>query len=110
MFNKYNAKKVKVDGMTFDSKREYARWRDLQLLERAGEITDLRRQVRFPLCETPYDESGKALFRGVSYIADFVYKEHGKVIVEDCKGFRTDAYQIKKKWFYDRYKILIRET
>ena len=91
MFNKYHAKKVTVDGMTFDSKREYARWRDLQLLERAGEITDLRRQVRFPLCETPYDENGK-------------------VIVEDCKGFRTDAYQIKKKWFYDRYHILIRET
>lgn len=110
MFNKYHAKKVTVDGVTFDSKREYARWRDLQLLERAGKITDLNRQVRFPLCDTPYDEDGKCLFRGVTYVADFVYKENGKVIDEDCKGFRTDAYQIKKKWFYDRYKILIRET
>jgi len=108
--NKYHAKKVKVDGMTFDSKREYARWKDLQLLQRAGKIQDLRRQVRFQLCETPYDEAGFALFRGVFYKADFVYIENGKTIVEDCKGFRTDAYLIKKKWFYDKYGILIRET
>lgn len=110
MFNKYHAKKVYVDNMVFDSKREYARWKDLQLLQRAGKIHDLRRQVRFHLCETPYDEDGKCLFRGVSYVADFVYVEDGKTVVEDCKGFRTDAYQIKKKWFYDKYKILIRET
>lgn len=108
--NKFNARKVKVDGMTFDSKREYARWRDLQLLQRAGKISQLLRQVRFQLCETPYDEDGKALFRGVFYVADFVYVEDGKTVVEDCKGFRTDAYQIKKKWFYDRYHILIRES
>lgn len=110
MFNKYHAKKVYVDNMVFDSKREYARWCDLKLLQRAGKIHDLRRQVRFHLCETPYDEDGKCLFRGVSYVADFVYVEDGKTVVEDCKGFRTDAYQIKRKWFYDKYKILIRET
>lgn len=108
--NKFHAKKVTVDGMTFDSKREYRRWLDLQLLQRAGRISDLRRQVRFRLCDTPFDEDGRALFRGVSYIADFVYVEDGKTVVEDCKGFRTDAYQIKKKWFYDKYRILIRET
>ena len=108
--NKFNAKKVHTDEGDFDSKREYARWRDLQLLQRAGKISQLRRQVRFQLCETPYDEDGKALFRGVSYVADFVYVEDGKTVVEDCKGFRTDAYQIKKKWFYDRYHILIRES
>ena len=108
--NKFNAKKVHTAEGDFDSKREFARWCDLKLLQRAGKISELRRQVRFQLCETPYDEDGKAIFRGVSYVADFVYVEDGKTVVEDCKGFRTDAYLIKKKWFYEKYGILIRET
>ena len=108
--NKFHAKKVFVDNMVFDSKKEYRRWLDLNLLQKAGMISDLRRQVRFALCDTPYGEDGKALFRGVSYVADFVYVENGVTVVEDCKGFRTDAYQIKKKWFFDKYGILIRET
>lgn len=108
--NKFGAKKVTVDGMTFDSKREYRRWLDLQLLERAGKISDLKRQVRFELMATPYDESGHAIMRGVSYIADFIYTEDGRLVVEDCKGFRTDAYQLKKKWMFDKFHIMIRET
>ena len=108
--NKYHSVKVRVDGMTFDSKKEYRRWLDLKMLQRAGLISDLRRQVKYELVETPYDEDGKALFRGASYIADFVYVENGKTIVEDCKGKKTDVYQLKKKWFWKDYGILIRET
>ena len=110
MFNKYHAKKVYVDNMTFDSKKEYARWCDLKLLQRAGKIHDLRRQVRFRLFDTVYDDDGNAILQYADYIADFVYVENNETVVEDCKGVQTDVYKLKKKWLYDKYGILIRET
>lgn len=108
--NKFNARKVKVDGMIFDSRREAARWRDLNLLQRAGKISDLRRQVRFLLTPSFFGEDGKAILRASSYVADFVYTENGKTVVEDCKGLKTDVYILKKKLMYEKYGILIRET
>jgi len=108
--NKFNARKVKVDGMTFDSRREAARWRDLNLLQRAGKISDLRRQVRFLITPSFFGEDGKAILRSSSYVADFVYTENGKTVVEDCKGLKTDVYILKKKLMYEKYGILIRET
>lgn len=90
--NKYKNEKIKRDGETFDSKKEYLRWCDLKLLERAGEITDLRRQVKYDLIPKQEGE------RAVSYIADFVYKDRdGLTIVEDTKGVRTPEYIIKRK-------------
>lgn len=86
-----NRKMTAPDGQKFDSVKEYHRWGCLRLLERAGRISDLKRQVRFELIPKQVGESS------CSYIADFVYNEDGKQVVEDCKGYKTDVYKIKKK-------------
>ena len=102
---KYGNTKVNVDGMPFDSKREAARWRELRLLERAGEISDLRRQVRYELVPKLPGE------RPVDYIADFVYRDkNGNEVVEDVKGVRTPVYVIKRKLMLWRHGIRIREV
>ena len=94
----------------WDSKREKQRGRELELLQRAGEISELHRQVRFTLIPAQYAE-GKCLFRSVVYVADFTYKlKDGTFVVEDCKGYRTDTYRIKKKLLYERYGYIINET
>jgi hypothetical protein len=89
---KYNNTKVRVDGMLFDSKREAARWQELKLLERAGEITELERQVEYELIPKQKGE------RAAKYIADFRYVDHeGKTVVEDTKGVKTPVYILKRK-------------
>lgn len=108
--SKYHNAKVKdLDGQTYDSKREYRRWNDLQLLERAGMIKDLRRQVKFVLIPAQRI-NGKVVERECSYIADFTYEADGKTVVEDCKGFRTDTYKLKRKMMLYKYGIRILET
>lgn len=103
--NKYGAKKVKAfDGQVFDSQRECQRYGVLRLLERAGKISDLQRQVKYELI--PKQEGERACY----YIADFVYYEDGKKVVEDCKGMKTDVYKIKKKLMLWVHGIRIRET
>ena len=57
-----------------------------------------------------YDDNGKLLFRGIYYKADFTYWKDHQYIVEDCKGFRTKEYQIKKKLMYYFHHIKIRES
>lgn len=93
----------------FDSLRERGRYRELQLMERAGKIQGLSRQVRFELLPSQYDEK-KCVFRGVSYVADFTYWEDGRFIVEDVKGVKTDVYRIKAKMMYYFHHIRIKET
>ena len=103
-------KKVFTDEGIFESKREYARWCDLKLLQRAGKIHDLRRQVRFRLCDTEYDEDGIAIIQYADYIADFVYvNDKGETIVEDTKGFKTKDYIIKRKLMLYVHGIRIQE-
>ena len=106
---KYHNRKVSINGETFDSRKEANRWAELKLLQRAGKISDLNRQVHYQLIPSQY-ENGHLLERGVSYIADFVYKEDGKLVVEDAKGMRTDAYIIKRKLMLSVYGIRIKET
>lgn len=115
--SKYGNRKVKRDGMVFDSKREADRWNDLKLLEKAGEISDLKRQVKYVLIPKQYSKKEftkegkpKVAEREVSYIADFVYMEGGEVVVEDSKGFRTDDYIIKRKLMLYIHGIQIREV
>lgn len=88
----------------FDSNREFYRWRELRLMERAGIITDLRRQVTYELIPKQDGE------RACSYVADFVYNEDGKIVVEDSKGHKTEAYKIKKKLMLWVHGIKIKET
>ena len=98
MRSKYNNRKVKRDGMVFDSKHEADRWNELKLLEKAGEISNLRRQVKYVLIPTQYSETeftkkGKPRVaeKEASYIADFVYHNNmfDMEIVEDAKGIGT---------------------
>lgn len=105
MVNKYGAKQIKTPtGETFDSQKEYNRYRELLLLARAGKIHDVIRQVKFELIP---EQDGE---RACNYIADFVYWEGDKMIVEDAKGVRTDAYKIKKKLMLWVHGIKIKET
>ena len=120
MRRKYGNEKVSYDGMIFDSKKEYKRYRELLLLERAGAIHDLQRQVKFILIHTQREPDrrgprggvikGKLLEKEVSYIADFVYLDGtGKKVVEDTKGMRTKEYIIKRKLMLHIYGIKIIE-
>jgi hypothetical protein len=104
--NKYHNKKVVIDGITFDSVKEGSRWQELKLLEKAGEIVGLTRQVKIELVPK------SNLFRASYYVADFVYfdKRLGKTIYEDVKGMKTDVYKLKKKILYWRHGIEIKET
>lgn len=81
--------------------------------ERAGAIQDLQSQVPFILIPAQYLEvngKNKCVERACKYIADFVYTENGKRIVEDTKGFKTDVYKIKRKLMLYKYGIRIREV
>lgn len=104
-YNKYHNHKTKtIDGIKHDSKKEAERWMELQMLQRTGEIANLRRQVPFELIPKQAGE------RACNYIADFVYLDKaGKTIVEDAKGVKTDVYKIKKKLMLWRYDIRIKE-
>lgn len=110
-WNKFHAKKVTKDGRTFDSKHEAGRYTELQLLRRAGKITDLRCQVSFLLIPAQYDENHRCIERSCKYVADFTYRdENGTFIVEDAKGLKTDVYRIKKKLMLAKYGIQIKEA
>ena len=95
------------------------------MLERAGEITNLQRQVPYlliPEQRAPSTEvykkgsragqpkPGPVLERRVVYIADFVYQQNGETVVEDTKGIKTKEYIIKRKLLLYRYGIRIKET
>jgi hypothetical protein len=103
--SKFRNRKVTVDGETFDSAKEHRRWGELQLLQRAGQITDLRRQVPFAI-----EVNGHKVCK---YIADAVYLENGAQVVEDVKSEITrkdPAYRLKNKLMRAVHNIEIREV
>ena len=123
--NKYNAKKVSVDGIEFDSKKEARRSQELLLLQKAGEIYMLERQKVYELLPAQREPDtvgrrggiikGKLLERAVEYVADFVYTDkNGKTVVEDVKGFREGGayavFVLKRKLMLYRYGIKIKEV
>lgn len=110
--NKYNAKKISLNGQTFDSQHEFDRWCELSLLQRGKAISNLQRQVKFEIIPAQKDENGKVIERAVSYIADFVYTDMktGKTVVEDAKGVRTKEYVLKRKMLLYFRGIRIREV
>ena len=104
--NKYNNKKVVVDGIKFDSKKEANRYIELKLLEKAGSIQDLELQPAFELIPS-FKKNGKT-YKSTKYIADFCYYDTKKLkyVVEDTKGYLTETYKLKKKLFEYKYKDL----
>lgn len=93
--SKYHAKKTVVDGIEFDSAKEAKRYVKLRDMQEAGRIQGLRLQVPFEIL--PSFECDGVKYRGMSYIADFVYYRDGRQVVEDCKGFKMPEYKMKKK-------------
>lgn len=88
--SKYKNVRTEVDGITFASKKEAKRYGELRLMQKAGVIDHLKTHPAFPLVIN--DECV------CSYIADFCYNlPDGKLVVEDCKGFKTDVYKLKAK-------------
>lgn len=120
--NKYHNRKIERDGIIFASFREARRYTELKLLERAGEIYDLKLQEKFVLVPAQREPDtvgkrggkikGKLLEREVSYLADFTYKKTGtnELVVEDTKGMRTKDYIIKRKLMLYVHGIRIREV
>lgn len=125
-FTKYRAKKVTIDRIEFDSKKEAERYLVLKSKERNGEITDLQLQVPFVLIPAQYEEEvvytpkrhkekivRKILEQKVVYVADFVYTEEGKVVVEDVKGYRNSTayavFVIKRKLMLFIHGIKVKE-
>lgn len=107
--SKYGNVKTVVNGIKFDSKREAARYGELMLLWRAGEITELRLQPRFTLQEASMTPNGDKI-PTITYVADFSYIDHGELVVEDAKGVRTAVYKLKAKMMIDKFGIMIREV
>lgn len=118
--SKYGAKKVEYNSMVFDSKRECRRYKELEILQQIGAISELRTQVKFVLIPVQREPDtvgkrggiikGDLIEREVSYIADFVYIESGKTVVEDAKGMRTPEYILKRKMMLYFYGIRIKEV
>lgn len=129
--SKYKSEKVSaflLDGTphTFDSRKEYDRYQELALMERAGQISNLKTQVTYELIPAQREpdifgprggvKRGKLLERECSYVADFVYTDsNGETVVEDVKGYRDPAsaayakYTIKRKLMLWIHGIRIRE-
>ena len=124
--SKYGNRKCQFNGIEFDSKHEMERYKDLYLLQKAGEINNLRTQVAFMLIpeqrETSHElykagphkgelKPGKLIERKCEYIADFVYMDKdGNYIVEDAKGMHTKEYLIKRKLMLYMHKIRVVEV
>lgn len=102
--NKYRNKKTQIDMYVFDSIAESKRYKELVLLQRAGKITELQLQPKFLLQES-FKKNGKT-YRKIEYIADFMYEENGKIIVEDVKGKETEVFKLKHKLFEKKYPAL----
>ena len=123
MKSKYKAIKTTINGIEFDSRKEARRYQELLLLQRGKAISNLQLQVKFVLIPAQYEEverygknghrlksHRRLVEKEVSYIADFVYEEDGKLIVEDTKGFKTKDYIIKRKLMLYEKGIKIREV
>ena len=132
--NKLGNRKVSFDGIEFASRRECNRYCELKILERAGKIKNLELQKRYKLIPAYYEvvETGEfykvgskkgqpktkkvCVEQAADYIADFVYEENGKTVVEDSKGFRDPSsatyakFVIKRKLMLWVHGIRIKEV
>lgn len=112
---KFRNIKTEYDGQKFDSRKEANRYAELRLMERAGAIYELRRQVVFEIIPTQKDEvTGELVEKCARYVADFVYRDAftHKLIVEDVKSkaTKTPEFILKRKLMYYRFGIRITEV
>lgn len=119
---RYNHTKVEVDGLKFDSKKEYQRYLVLKEAEDKGAITDLQTQVKFELIPAVVEEyiehlktkdkiKTRTLQLAITWTADFVYQKNGEEVVEDVKPSKallSDRFVIKEKLFFWKYRKRIR--
>ena len=103
--SKFKNKKIIIDGIKFDSKKEGYYYIYLKELEKTNKISNLQLQVKYEL--QPKFKYNNKTYRAITYIADFVYEENGKTSVIDVKGFKTDVYNLKKKLLLYNYPNII---
>lgn len=120
--SKYRNRKVIYKGMVFDSEKERDRFIELSLLERAGKIQNLKRQVDYLIIPAQFDmvtdENGKrkrvCIEKSCSYVADFTYNIGEEFVVEDVKGYKRgaayDLFVIKRKLMLKNFGIRIKEV
>lgn len=124
--NKYGNKPVSHEGMKFDSGKEFERWLFLKEAEQRGEISNLRRQVKFQLLPSVVEEyevqlktktktKTRVVQQAVFYICDFCYEKDGAEVVEDVKASPNKAvldktYTLKKKMMKSLKGIDIKEV
>jgi hypothetical protein len=115
---------VTIDGITFDSQKEARRFRELSLLERAGKVTDLQRQVKFELIPAVREDyivhlktkdkvKTRTLQLAICYTCDFTYCKDGEYVVSDVKAspkMLPKEYVLKKKILFALKGILIKEV
>lgn len=100
MTTKYHSQKIGK----YASKRESHRASELSLMQACQAIAELEEQVKYVLIPKQDGE------RAVTYTADFRYRENGKLVVEDCKGMKTQQYIIRRKLMLWVHGIRILET
>lgn len=128
IYRKYHNKKITIGGLIFDSKKEAVRYKELKMLEKAGIIHDVQRQVKYVLIPAQYEptssvyvkgnnkgkpKKGKLIEQECAYYADFVYMQGGNTIVEDVKGYREgqayNLFVIKRKLMLYVHGIIVKE-
>lgn len=108
--SKYKAVKTTHTGVTFDSKAEARRYSELLLLLRAGEISDLRRQVAFELVPGVKFAGAARKKPALRYTADFVYTERDKQVIEDVKGVETREFRMQRHLLLALHGLEVRVT
>ena len=108
--SKYGNKRTVVDGITFDSNAEARRWIDLRLMEKAGEISGLERQVKIELVKGVRLHGSKRARPPMRLIVDFAYTQKGKQVWEDTKGMETPLSRAKRHMALALHHIDVRTT
>lgn len=112
--NKFNAQKIEIDGMTFDSKKEHKRYIELKAMQQRGEIFGLEHHTKFELAPKTKIEGEKRVKPALRYFADFTYYNiTGEYIVEDVKSAATRklaSYRNKKHLMKTVFNIDVREV
>jgi Fe2+ transport system protein B len=109
----HNVPTVQPDGTRFDSRKEARRWAELQLLERAGLVRDLQRQVSYELAPSVKFAGAARAQPPLRLIVDFRYTEGGQTVLEDVKGgeaTETDVFRVKRHLLLHLFGLQVRIT